>query len=99
LAIRIREGAKLPRAKQRRFTREEALEVKKQLEELLEAGKVRESRSDSAVGTLFVPKSDGTKRWCMDMRPINAITITDENKAPLQDTTRERIQGARFVAK
>jgi transposase InsO family protein len=99
LAIRIREGAKLPRAKQRRFTREEALEVKKQLGELLEAGKVRESRSDSAVGTLFVPKSDGTKRWCMDMRPINAITITDENKAPLQDTTRERIQGARFFTR
>jgi hypothetical protein len=87
LAIRIREGAKLPRAKQRRFTREEALEVKKQLGELLKAGKVRESRSDSAVGTLFVPKSDGTRRWCMDMRPINAITITDENKAPLQDTS------------
>jgi hypothetical protein len=99
LAIRIREGAKLPRAKQRRFTREEALEVKKQLGELLKAGKVRESRSDSAVGTLFVPKSDGTRRWCMDMRPINAITITDENKAPLQDTTRERIQGAKFFTR
>jgi Reverse transcriptase (RNA-dependent DNA polymerase) len=33
------------------------------------------------------------------MRPINAITITDENKAPLQDTTRERIQGARFFTR
>ena len=99
MAIRIREGAKLPRAKQRRFTRDEALEVKKQLKELLEKGKIRESRSESAVGTLFVPKHDGTKRWCMDLRPINAVTITDENKSPLQDTTRERIQGARYFTR
>jgi hypothetical protein len=28
---------------------------------IVKAGNVRESRSDSAVGTLFVPKSDGTK--------------------------------------
>jgi Reverse transcriptase (RNA-dependent DNA polymerase) len=94
LAIRVQEGARLPKAKQRRFTRDEALEIKKQLEELLKKGKVRESRSESAVGTLFVLKHDGSKRWCMDMRPINAITPGDENKAPLQDIARERIQGA-----
>ena len=35
----------------------------------------------------------------MDLRPINAITITDENKSPLQDTTRERIQGARYLTR
>jgi hypothetical protein len=33
LAIRIRDGARLPKAKQRRFSREEVLEVKKQLED------------------------------------------------------------------
>ena len=94
MAIRIPKDARLPRAKQRRFTRDEALEIKKQLTELLEKGKVRESRSESAVGTLFVLKHDGSKRWCMDMRPINALTPGDENKAPLQDIARERIQGA-----
>jgi transposase InsO family protein len=99
LAIRVQEGAKLPKAKQRRFTRDEALEIKKQLNELLEKGKVRESRSESAVGTLFVLKHDGSKRWCMDMRPINAITPGDENKAPLQDITRERIQGAKIFTR
>jgi transposase InsO family protein len=35
----------------------------------------------------------------MDLRPINAVTITDENKSPLQDTTRERIQGARYFTR
>ena len=57
LAIRLKEGAKLPKQKQRRYTR---LEIKKQLTELLRQGKVRESPSDSAVGTLSVPKADGS---------------------------------------
>jgi RNase H-like domain found in reverse transcriptase/Reverse transcriptase (RNA-dependent DNA polymerase)/Integrase zinc binding domain/Chromo (CHRromatin Organisation MOdifier) domain len=105
LAIRIQKDEKtqkeksLPRMKQRRYTREESLEMKRQLDELLKQGKIRVSRSDSAVATLFVPKADGTKRWCMDMRPVNEVTITDENKAPLQDISRERIQGAKFFTK
>ena len=69
------------------------------MQELIDKGKVRESRSESAVGTLFVPKHDGSKRWCMDLRPINAVTLADENKSPLQDTTRERIQGARYFTR
>jgi Reverse transcriptase (RNA-dependent DNA polymerase) len=99
LEIKVREGAKLPRAKQRRFTREEAQEIKRQVEELLRLGKIRVSRSESAVGTLFVPKSDGTKRWCMDLRPVNAVTVSDENKAPFQDITRERIRGAKYFTR
>jgi Reverse transcriptase (RNA-dependent DNA polymerase) len=35
----------------------------------------------------------------MDMRPVNAVTIPDENKSPLQETTRERIQGARYFTR
>ena len=59
LAIKLRKGAVLPKMKQRRYTREDSLEIKKQLKELLEKGKVRHSRSESAVRTLFIPKADG----------------------------------------
>ena len=99
MKIEVQEGARLPRAKQRKTTREEALEIKKQLDELLEKGKIRESRSDSAVATLFVKKADGTLRWCMDMRPLNAVTKADENKSPLQEVTRERIRGAKYFTR
>jgi hypothetical protein len=99
LEIETEEGARLPKAKQRRFNREEAIEVKKQLDELLSKGKLRESRSESAVSTLFVLKADGSKRWCMDLRPINNVTKSDENKAPLQESVRERIRGARFFTR
>ena len=85
--------------KQRRFTRNEAIEEKKQLEELLRLGKIRESRSESAVRTLFVNKKDGKKRWCMDLRPVNMVTERDENKAPLQDINRDRLRGAKYFTR
>ena len=57
------------------------------------------SRSESAAPTLFIPKKDGTKRWCMDMRRINEVTVTDSNQAPLQETARERLKGAKYFTK
>jgi hypothetical protein len=41
MEIKLKEGAKLPRVGQRRFTREEAIEIKKQLNELEKAGKIQ----------------------------------------------------------
>jgi len=89
----------VPRCKQRPFSRAEALEAKQQLEKLIEDGKVQVSRSESAAPTLFILKKDGSKRWCMDMRRINEVTETDSNQAPLQETTRERLKGAKYFTK
>ena len=75
------------------------MEAKKQLDELIEKGKVRVSRSESAAPTLFVLKADGTKRWCMDLRKLNEVTETDSNQAPLQDTAREKLRGAKYFTR
>jgi hypothetical protein len=99
LEIKIKEGAKVPRCKQRPFNREEALEAKRQLDELIRDKKVQISRSESAAPTLFILKKDGSKRWCMDMRRVNEATITDSNQAPLQETARERLKGAKYFTK
>jgi len=69
------------------------------LDELIEKGKVRVSRSESAAPTLFVLKADGTKRWCMDLRKLNEVTETDSNQAPLQDTAREKLRGAKYFTR
>jgi len=99
MEIKLKEGAKLPRVGQRRFTREATIEIKRQLNEYEKAGKIRKSRSESAVTTLFVEKADGSKRWCMDLRPVNKVTITDSNKSTLQDTSRERLRGAKYFTR
>jgi type II secretory pathway component PulF len=48
--IEVDKGAKLPKAKQRRFNREESLEVKKQLDQLLRDGiTIYESKKDMNI--------------------------------------------------
>lgn len=81
------------------MSREESKEAKKQLDELIEKGKVQPSRSESAAPTLFVLKGDGTKRWCMDLRMLNNVTVTDANLAPLQETAKEKLQGKKYFTK
>lgn len=35
----------------------------------------------------------------MDMRKVNEVTVTDSNQAPLQETARERLKGAKYFTK
>jgi hypothetical protein len=59
----------------------ELVELKKQIDELLEKGYIRPSTSPWAAPVLFVGKKDGTKRMCIDYRALNEVTI--KNKYPL----------------
>ena len=60
----------------------EQLLIKKQVEELLEAGLIRPSKSPYASPVLFVKKPDGSLRFCVDYRMLNAITIKDRFPLP-----------------
>jgi hypothetical protein len=46
----------------------ELVELKKQIDELLEKGYIRPSTSPWAAPVLFAEKKDGTKRMCIDYR-------------------------------
>jgi hypothetical protein len=58
----------------------ELVELKKQIDELLEKGYIRPSTSPWAAPVLFVDKKDGIKRMCIDYRALNEITV--KNKYP-----------------
>jgi hypothetical protein len=49
----------------------ELVELKKQLDKLLEKGYIRPSISPWAAPVLFVKKKDGTKRMCIDYGSLN----------------------------
>ena len=59
----------------------ELVELKKQLDEMLQKGYIRPSSSPSGSPAIFVDKKDGSLRMCVDYRQLNDVTI--KNKYPL----------------
>jgi hypothetical protein len=55
------------------------VELKKQIDDLLEKGYIRPSTSPWTAPVLFIEK-DGTKKMCIDYRALNEVTI--KNKYP-----------------
>ncbi|SYW75193.1 uncharacterized protein UHO2_03587 [Ustilago hordei] len=56
-------------------------ELRRYLDENLEKGFIRPSKSLAQSPVLFVPKKDGGLRLCVDYRGLNEITV--KNRAPL----------------
>jgi hypothetical protein len=63
-----------------RVSRPELLELKKQIDELLEKGYIRPNTLPWATLVLFVEKKDEMKRMCIDYQVLNEVTI--KNKYP-----------------
>lgn len=59
----------------------ELVELKKQVEDLLEKKFVRQSVSPWGALVFLVKKKDGSMRLCIDYRQLNKVTI--KNKYPL----------------
>jgi hypothetical protein len=71
----------------------ELVELKKQIDELLEKGYIRPSTSPWAAPVLFVEKKDGTKRMCIDYRSLNEVTIKNKYARRARAARAERDRG------
>ncbi|KAL2318670.1 hypothetical protein Fmac_032546 [Flemingia macrophylla] len=86
-------GASLPNRPAYRSNPKETKEIQRQVEELMQKRRVRESLSPFAMPVILVPKNDGTSRICTDCRIINNITIRlEEWVSPDQDTRMRRME-------
>jgi hypothetical protein len=72
----------------------ELVELKKQLQELLDKGFIRPSTSPWGCPALFVKKKDESLRFCVDYRPLNAVTIKNKYPLPHIDVLFDQLVGA-----
>jgi hypothetical protein len=82
-----------------RVSGSELVELKKQIDELLEKGYIRPSTSPWAVPVLFVMKKDGTKRMCIDYRALNEVTVKNKYPLPRIEDLFDQLRGANVFSK
>ena len=57
-------------------------ELERQIQEMLHAEVIRRSNSPWMSPVLLVPKKDGSMRFCVDFRKLNAVTIRPAASIP-----------------
>ncbi|WVZ64557.1 LOW QUALITY PROTEIN: hypothetical protein U9M48_014055 [Paspalum notatum var. saurae] len=92
-------GATLPNRAAYRTNPEEAKEIQRQVQELLDHGYVRESLSPCAVSVILDPKKNGTWRMCVDCRAINNIIIRYRHTIPRLDDMLDELSGSVMFTK
>ena len=69
-------------------------EVRKHLKEMLDIGAIRCSNSPWASPVVLVRKKDGSLRFCIDLRKLNARTVKDAYNLPRIEDTLDSLNGA-----
>jgi hypothetical protein len=77
----------------------ELVELKTQLQDLLEKGFIRPSSSPWGCPAIFIKKKDQTLRMCVDYRPLNEVTIKNKYLLPQIDILFDQLTGAQVFSK
>jgi hypothetical protein len=75
------------------------IELKQQIEELLEKGFIRPSSSPWGAPILFVNKKDGSRRMCVNYRNLNEVTIKNKYLLPRIEDLFDQMRGAKVFSK
>jgi hypothetical protein len=75
------------------------IELKKQIEELLDKGFIRPSSSPWGAPVLFMNKKDGSRRMCVDYRSLNEVTIKNKYPLPRIEDMFDQMRGATVFSK
>ena len=78
----------------RRISPHQYDEVRRHLKEMLEIRAIRKSNSPWASAVVLVRKKDGSLRFCIDLRKLNARTIKDVYSLPRVDETLDCLGGS-----
>ena len=73
--------------------------IRKEVDYMLENDIITPSNSDWSSPCVLVPKPDGSLRFCVDYRRVNAVTKTDSYPIPRIDDLIDQVSDASFVTK
>ncbi|CAI5460704.1 unnamed protein product [Closterium sp. Yama58-4] len=82
-----------------RLSLTELLDMKKQIEYLLDRQLIRPSTSPYGAPVLFTPKPDGSLRMCIDYRALNKQTVKNKYPIPRIDDLLDQLRGATVFSK
>jgi len=91
--------AKVPHRQPYRMTPAEREEFVEQIKKLLANGWNTDTHSRYAAPVIFVKKSNGTLRMCVDYRGLNKITVKDRYPLPYIDDLFDKLHGGRIFTK
>jgi hypothetical protein len=77
----------------------ELAKLKQHIKELLEKRFIRPSSSPWGAPVIFVPKKDGTQRFCIDYPALNEATIKNKYPLPRIDDLFDQLCGACVFSK
>ncbi|CAM4663832.1 unnamed protein product [Caretta caretta] len=72
-------------------------DLEREVSDMLALGVIHPSSSPWASPVVLVPKKDGSIRFCVNYRKLNAITVSDAYPMPRPDELLDKPGGARYL--
>ncbi|CAM4643721.1 unnamed protein product [Lepidochelys kempii] len=95
---RVQTGSHPPiRCSPFRVTEKTAQDLEREVRDMLALGVIQPSASPWASLVVLVPKKDGSVRFCVDYRKLNAITVSDAYPMPRLDELLDKLGGAWYL--
>ncbi|WP_416879508.1 reverse transcriptase domain-containing protein [Litorimonas sp.] len=96
--VKLKPGAIPFKAKVRPLNPNQRESLEKQVHDWTHEKVIAPSKSEWAHALVPVKKPDGSTRWCVDFRPLNACSKRDSFPLPRIDQNLERLQGAKIYS-